>query len=120
MGNIFSFRIAPEIIFGRGAAEKLGRAAKKLGGGRTMLITDKAILNTVMLNKVQESLFKEGIETEIFHDVEPEPSLEIADKAASRARNCALVIGIGGGSSMDIAKTAAMLAKTSLYPCLLP
>ncbi len=108
---MFSFIIAPEIIFGRGTAAKAGCAAKKLGGRRALLVTDKAILKAKLLNKVQESLSKAGIEIEVFPDVEPEPSLEIADEAGGRARSCDLVIGVGGGSSIDIAKTAAMLAK---------
>jgi alcohol dehydrogenase len=109
--NIFSFIIAPEIIFGNGAAEKAGIVAKNLGAKRALIITDKAILGAKLLKEVLASLSKDRIEVEIFAEVEAEPSLEMADDAGDRARKCTLVIGIGGGSSMDVAKTAAILAR---------
>ena len=53
---------------------------------------------------------KEGIETCIFAGVEPEPSVETTDAVAMLARehDCQLVVGLGGGSCMDVAKAVSI------------
>lgn len=110
--NLFTFQVVPEIIFGRGAVEKVGKEAKKRGGSKVLLISDEGIAKAGLLKKVEEPLAKEGLGVTIFDKVEPEPWVEIADEAAAIAKekNCDLIIGVGGGSCMDIAKAAAVLA----------
>ena len=110
--NLFTFQVVPKIIFGSGAVEKVGKEAKKQGGSKALLISDEGIAKAGLLKKVEEPLAKEGLEVTIFDKVEPEPWAEIADEAGGTARekNCDLIIGVGGGSCMDIAKAAAVLA----------
>ncbi|MCD5398037.1 iron-containing alcohol dehydrogenase [candidate division NPL-UPA2 bacterium] len=110
--NLFTFRVAPKIIFGNGAVEKVGEEAKKWGGSKALLISDEGIAKAGLLKRVEEPLAKEGLEVAIFDRVEPEPWVETADEAGEMARkkNCDLIIGVGGGSCMDIAKAAAVLA----------
>lgn len=102
----------PKIIFGRGAVEEIGKEVKERGGSKILLVGDEGIAKAGLLKKVEEPLAKEGLEVTIFDKVEPEPWVEIADEAGriARERNCNLIIGVGGGSSMDIAKAAAVLA----------
>lgn len=110
--NLFTFQIVPEIIFGRGAVEKVGKEAKRQGGSKALLIGDAGIARAGLLKKAEESLKKEGVKTVVFDGVEPEPWVEIADEAGeiAKEKNCDLIIGVGGGSSLDIAKAAAVLA----------
>ncbi len=110
--NFFTFQVVPEIIFGKGIIEKIGQEAKKRGGSKVLLISDAGIAQAGLLKKVEEPLAKEGLEVTIFDKVEPEPWVEIADEAGriAKEKNCDLIIGVGGGSCMDIAKAVAVLA----------
>lgn len=112
LDNYFAFQVVPEIIFGKGVIEKVGKEAKKRGGNRALLISDAGISRAGLLKKVEGPLKREGVETIIFDEVEPEPWAETADAAGemAKAQGCDLIIGVGGGSSMDLAKAAAVLA----------
>ncbi len=111
MRKISNFQIVPEIIFGEGAASQLGSAAKKFGS-RVLLVVDPAIVKAKLLEPLTAPLRSEGLRVFTFSDVEPEPWVETADEAGRIAREekCDSVIGAGGGSAMDVAKAAAVLA----------
>jgi len=55
-------------------------------------------------------LNNEGIDTEVFDRVEPNPSYTTVDEGAELAKKCDMVIGLGGGSAMDAAKAIAIAA----------
>jgi alcohol dehydrogenase len=65
-----------------------------------------------MLEKITEALQKEKLPFVLFDGVEPEPRVEVADRCGELARRerCDFVLGVGGGSAMDTAKAAAILA----------
>lgn len=105
------FRIVPEIIFGCGVIDRVGVEARKIGAKKALIVSDAGIEDAGLISKVEEFLRQEGISSEIFTDVPPEPWVDVADEAGSLARECDLVLGLGGGSVMDIAKAAAVLAK---------
>jgi alcohol dehydrogenase len=108
--KMYSFKTAKKIIFGWGAVKSVGEEAKQLGIDRTAIITDKGVIKVGVIDKVKESLEKEGIEFKIWDGVESEPSLEIAEEAASFVRSEEFdgVIGVGGGSTLDTAKASAL------------
>ncbi len=108
---MFTFRIVPEIIFGCGVADRIGTEVKKIGAKKVLIVSDAGIGNAGLISKVEKFLHQEGISNETFTDVPPEPWVDVADEAGSLARECDLVLGLGGGSVMDIAKAAAVLAK---------
>lgn len=109
------FHIAPEIIFGRGSVMSLAGEIKKYSQ-KALLIIDPGIKEPPAL---LESLAKEGIEYKVFRDIEPEPWVETADAAGEAAKQsgCGCVVGIGGGSAMDVAKAAAVLAENTGSAC---
>jgi alcohol dehydrogenase len=82
-----------------------------MGAKTCLLVVDPEVAKLGISDKALESLKKRGIGTEVFTDVDPEPYLDSADKAAELGRETGadLVIGIGGGSAMDTAKAAAAL-----------
>jgi len=109
--NTAIFRCPQRIIFGSGILEKVGEEARKLGGRKVLVVTDPVIEEkSGLVGRIRESLEREGLEAEVFNGVEPEPTLKVADIVASFARRveCDSVVGVGGGSVLDMAKIASM------------
>jgi len=109
------FRCPPRIITGDGSAETVGAHATALRATRAVVITDKTLHEkTDFVSAAVTSLKTSGLAVEVFDDVEPDPMVITARRSAecSRAFRPDLVIGLGGGSALDVAKaTAAILAN---------
>ncbi|MGB9700697.1 MAG: iron-containing alcohol dehydrogenase [Thermodesulfobacteriota bacterium] len=112
MVNIFTFRAAPEITFGAGSVQQLGQKLKNYGVQKLLLVVDQGFAKIGPLAKITEPLEKEGIKFTVFDQVEPEPRVETADECGSLAKKekFDFIIGVGGGSALDTAKAAAILA----------
>lgn len=110
--GIFSFRAAGEIVFGEGAISGAGTIVKRHGGKKILLVVDAGFAKGGPLKKVTVPLEKEGLSFVLFDAVEPEPRAEVADRCGELAKKekCDFVLGVGGGSAMDTAKAAAILA----------
>jgi len=80
---------------------------------KILVITDPLLKDIGLTNKVVEPLEEAGYETEIYTDVVPEPPLAIGEKlvAFTRDNQFDMVIGIGGGSALDLTKLAGVLAS---------
>jgi alcohol dehydrogenase len=107
------FQIKTQVVFGRAAIQSLGELASELGAKVCLLIADKALDETGILEKVRGILKESGLRSVEFLGTEPEPYLDNADEAAQLGRDgqAELVIGMGGGSVMDTAKAAAALIR---------
>ena len=112
MKNIFSFTGARKIVFGTGSFDALAQYLSELKAKRPLIVLDKNLAETGFRERLSQMLQKDGIDFSLFEQAEPEPRLELADEGAKAAlkRKCDSVIGIGGGSSMDVAKAVAVLA----------
>lgn len=110
MNNYFS---PNKIILGNGAVSQVGKEAMRFGAKKALIVTDKGVLKAGLLTGVQDSLKAQKIDFAVFDKVEAEPPAHIVDECAQLARKEGfdLIIGIGGGSSMDVAKGASLLAK---------
>lgn len=97
----------PEFFFGPDALSRLA----ELQGQRAFIVTDANIVDLGYASLVQEPLRQAGIESAIFAEVEPEPSLQTVRRGARAMLDYApdWVIGLGGGSSMDAAKAMWIL-----------
>ena len=75
-----------------------------------LIITDKGVLNAGILNKLTAVFDGAGIRYHLFDGIEPDPPFEIVEKAAAayQENGCTLVIGLGGGSSIDGAKAVSL------------
>ncbi len=105
----FEFTLPTKIIFGSGEISKLGKEVIKIGQ-KPLLVTGKtAMRKTGILDKVLNILNQVKIEPVLFEEIEPNPRSATIDKAGkiARDRQCDMVIGLGGGSSMDAAKAIA-------------
>lgn len=109
--STWSFQAANRLIYGSGAIAELGPSAQWLRINRALIVTDKALVNAGALDKARSSLEDSGIAVEAFTGGEPEPSLDAVNESLSLARDFKPngIIGLGGGSNMDLAKTTATL-----------
>jgi alcohol dehydrogenase len=109
--KVATFRIPNQITLGGGAAETVGVEAKRLGGRHAFVVGDPALQQIGVVDQVVAWLAAQGLSSTTFTAVEPEPSVQSADRCAdvARASGCDLVVGIGGGSALDSSKAVAML-----------
>ena len=99
------------IRFGVGSLSTLGDEANKLGAKRALIVTDPGVYQSGLVNPVKEQLSKARLSVEVFSESEPEPTLPKLNLAANELRkgNYDLLVGLGGGSSMDTAKGLSVL-----------
>jgi len=121
--RIFEFQTAGMIppnrlIFGINASERLTDEALKLAKGKLLLISDEVLKKLGTLARIKESLEAGGFTVKEFTDVEPEPHIETAEAlfGLSKAEKFDIVVGIGGGSVLDVTKLASQAAVTSASP----
>lgn len=107
MPDIARFRCAPETFFGAGSVKMLPVEIKKFSSS-AFIVMDPGLDLPGLLPGME----MEGVEFTVFREVEPEPWVETADAAgeALKKSGAGCVVGIGGGSAMDIAKAASVLA----------
>jgi len=112
MTKLNNFLSPTKIILGNGAVSQVGDETKKLGGKKALIVTDKGVVKAGLVSGVEESLKAKEIDFGIFDEVAAEPPARIVDECARviREKGYDFVIGIGGGSSLDVAKGAALVA----------
>jgi alcohol dehydrogenase len=110
----FSFSTVPSIVSEPGASLHLGQlvAERFPGLRRVLLVTDPGFLRTGLAEAPRASLERLGMQVSVYSDVLADPPEAVVQAAADFAREhrSELVIGLGGGSSMDVAKLVAVLA----------
>ena len=112
LGRISHFFSPSKITIGIGAAKHVGIEAKLLGAKRALIVTDKGVVKAGLFDGVQDFLRSEKMNVGIFDRVELEPPARVMDECAKFAREGRynLIIGLGGGSSLDTAKGASIMA----------
>lgn len=110
MRNIWEFFSSKQIVFGAGAIQQLGEILKEQKAEDVFLITDKGITNAGITNKVL-SVLEEEFNVTVFDETVPEPPEHMAMQCYEFAKNhnSDVIIGLGGGSSIDLAKVTALL-----------
>lgn len=105
------FRTTRRILFGLGAVEKIGTEAQLLKAKKVLIITDPGVIQAGLLESVEKSLQSVELPFVIFDGVEPDPRIEVVEKSVEKAKKegIDLIIGFGGGSSLDIAKVTSIL-----------
>jgi alcohol dehydrogenase class IV len=109
----WTFHSAGQLLFGRNATRQLGDLARRLGARRLLLVTDPVLAQAGLVDRLRPSLEESQVTVEVFSGGEPEPSLRAADACITVARQFRpdALLGLGGGSNMDLAKiTATVLA----------
>ena len=113
----FSFHTTPQLHFGQGSLERLPQELKQWNPHSILLVSDPGVLKAGITAKVETLIVDAGYRVTIFSEVEPDPRIETAEACANAARSCKadVIIGVGGGSAMDIAKVAAVLAYSKQH-----
>lgn len=111
----FSFQTVPHIVLEAGLARRLGELLRERHAGRrACVLTDAFLHRGGTLAPALDSLARAGWEVLVIDEVVADPPEEVVRDAARRAREfgAELVIGLGGGSSMDVAKLVAALCAS--------
>jgi alcohol dehydrogenase len=113
MSTAQSFTITQptQIHFGAGLIKSLPEIIKQTGGNRPLLVIDPGLVAANQDNNIRVPLEDAGIDFVVYDRIDPEPGLRLADAGTELARekNCDCVIGVGGGSAMDVAKAISIL-----------
>jgi alcohol dehydrogenase class IV len=98
---------SPEIVFGEDALSRLD----DLDAHRALIVCGKTVKRMGFVDIVKEHLNRSGIECQVFDEIEPEPTIAVVKRGANKAREYLpdLIIGLGGGSSIDAAKAIWVL-----------
>jgi len=113
MNKLVTIEGVKKTIFGTGSFNEIGNECKALGAARVLLVIDGSLAKTDICLRAQEILKKNKIKVFLYGDITPEPDPALADIGAQLAKNekIGCVLGIGGGSTMDVAKAIAVLSK---------
>jgi alcohol dehydrogenase class IV len=107
----FTFNTTASVVFEAGAARRLGAIAGPRLGRAVLFVTDPGLRRLGLCDPAIASLEAAGIAVTVFSEVEADPSRATLMKAVEvgRAAGTTGVVGFGGGSSLDVAKLAALL-----------
>jgi len=112
MRTTWTFNSAGQIVFGPGGCRQLGELVAPWNVRRALVVTDTALDKAGLVERVRGPLVAQGLEVEVFDGGCPEPSFRVAESCVEGARGFRpdVIVGLGGGSNMDLAKiTAALL-----------
>jgi len=109
--KVYQVMVPKTIRFGVGALYTLGDEASKLEAKKTLIITDPGVYQAGLVDPIKEQLSRAGLLIEVFADAEPEPTLPKLNDVANQLKGNKydLLVGFGGGSSMDTAKGLSVL-----------
>lgn len=108
--RVWEYSTTDRIKFGPGAVTELGAELDSWNAETVLIVTDEGIEDAGIVDAVTET-FPPAVEYELFAEVEPDPPRELFERAGSVAADVDpdAVIGLGGGSSIDVGKVASVL-----------
>jgi len=110
----FQFQTVPTLLHDYGACRRLGEILReRFDKKRLSLVTDAYLFKSGLLSPALDNLIKTGWDVCVISDVvaDPPESVVLAAAEKSRAFQAEIIVGLGGGSSMDVAKLIAVLAS---------
>ncbi|MBP2625696.1 MAG: alcohol dehydrogenase [Firmicutes bacterium] len=111
MSNVYSLLNIGKIVAGAGCIEQITDIVADHEAKNVVIITDQGVWNSGLVEKPKALLEAAGVNVHIINDTPPEPTVDQVNAIYQAARKfeCQMIIGIGGGSSMDAAKLVALL-----------
>ena len=112
MINLRSFQVPTVVKHAPGSITCLADEIKALGSNRPMLVTDKGLVNAGLVDEAIKSLKAGNVDFVLFDGVVANPGIGLVDDATEmyRSEGCDGLIGFGGGSPMDTAKSIGVVA----------
>ncbi|GAJ07615.1 unnamed protein product, partial [marine sediment metagenome] len=109
--DIYQIMLPVKVCFGVGSLDTIGDEASKLAVKHALIVTDPGVYKAGLADSVKERLSKAKLSVDIFSEAEPEPTLPRLNAAAEKLgqEGYDLLVGVGGGSSMDTAKGLSVL-----------
>jgi alcohol dehydrogenase len=109
LDQTFDLRGPDTLRFGRGLAAETGEYASAFGD-RALLVTDAGVHEAGLVDPIVESLSAAGVEASVYDGIDADPTVSDAAAAAAAADGAEVLVGLGGGSPMDVTKVAAIAA----------
>lgn len=105
------FQTTSRILRGAGSLAQIAGEVTRLNRSQVLIITDPGVVAAGIVDKLTGVLDDSAIKYTKYDKIEPDPSLQTAMGAAAKVKEVSadLIIGIGGGSAIDVAKVAAIL-----------
>ena len=102
----FDFQSRTRIVFAPGAVARLGDIAGELGARRVLVVSDEGVIKAGHTERGLEALRGAGIEAYLFDQVQENPTTKDVEAGVTLAQRYdpEMIVGFGGGSSMDCAK----------------
>jgi alcohol dehydrogenase len=110
-----AFDSVKRIVFGDGSLDKLPEEIQRLKFRKVLVVTDPGIKAAGLLDRVLEKLGQSGAEFQVFSDVQPDPEIGVVFAGCETAKSFApdAILGLGGGSSLDISKAISLMLANS-------
>ena len=109
----FQFNFPTIIRFGKGVLDEVGHHLKDQGLKTVMIVTDEALAKLTIFHQLEDMLRKANISHTVFSDIAKNPVKSNVENGTTlfRQQKCDSIIGFGGGASMDVARSIALLAN---------
>jgi choline dehydrogenase len=109
---IRTYETPTRLVHGIGAIGKIGEEARALGMTRPLVVTDQGIVRAGLLDEALPALKEAGLDPVVYDQVRANPDIALVDAGAEYygSQGCDGLIGVGGGSSMDTAKSIGVVA----------
>lgn len=108
--TVWEFSMADRVKFGTGAIDELAAELDDLDCSAAMVVTDEGVFAAGIADEVIDAL-PDDAEHAVFSDVQPDPSVDVYEAAVEFAAEFDpdVIVGVGGGSSLDVAKTTGIV-----------
>jgi len=109
--DTYQVTLPGKVCFGVGSVDVIKDEALKLGARHALIVTDAGVYQAGLADPIKEPLVRANIPVDIFPEAEPEPTLPRLNAIAKELRKESydLLVGLGGGSSLDTAKGLSIL-----------
>ena len=110
--KIFTYYMPVKVFFGVGELEKVGSLTRELGDKALLVTGKKSMKKLGITDKVIKLLKDNSVEVAVFEGVPSNPTDKVVDEGAEMAvkEKVKVIIGLGGGSSLDVAKGISIVA----------
>jgi alcohol dehydrogenase class IV len=116
MSSLYSLLNIRKIVAGAGSIEEIVNIVDSYKAKNVVIITDQGVWNCGLVEKPKALLEGAGIHVHIINDTPPEPTVDQVNRICQAAKSfaCQMIIGIGGGSSIDTAKIVSVLCTNDV------